>query len=599
MKPLLFYIILLLIFDLIGFFILELLKKCLKDNIEKKYLLNVVIGSGVMVCISQCLSIAFNASIIALIWWAILIFICLFYNKKYFMNLIQRIRKNYILIIGALGSFCLFTYPMIKSNELLSYQYQNNDIIYYLATIDWLHEHSLLQKVIYTTTRPLYLCAEYIFSTTRFGTDTFASTLSQMLHLEAHEIFSFLGIAFITITGIVVYYLARYIFKMSKSSSLIIYFLAVLFFNWKELLILQYVPQMLGICFFMAFIIFLIEYYNTSDRYAMAFSSLFLAATACTYAEYSSYMFIIYLGFIVIQCAYTRNIWGNIKAASLIGILGVLCNPLGFLIAVKFNLNIFNTVKASASNIDAYGGNMKSIPNILAQLLGFPNDYRISNMYLQKFYCFILMAGMLFLVTSFLFMVFKTRTKTLFFCTWVLVFFAGYEFYFRIVNLAYGEFKHLIGIGIMAGIILLYATYTLEKSNRKILFTVIAFFTISLNLINFIKTYPYNETVFYDTKLVAARNALDLIPKGKTIGILGNAHYIQHELVYTAKDYDVNLMGSGINSYFTMLGIPLNNEKPDYILCKKDTPELNSDITDLYSVIWNNSQFMIVKLGEE
>lgn len=598
MKPIFLFLAILFVFDLLGYAFLKSLNCMIKKERRIRPEISLAVGAAIMVCISQLLCVVFSSKIIAIIWWIGVIAIFLIFRKDYFHIRAKDLLQNKLILAGTLSCVCLFAYPMIVKNEIFSYQYSNNDIIYYLSTIDWFKDHNILEVVKYTDSQPFYLCAKYILSSTRFGFDVLASTLMQMFGIEAHEIFSLLGIVFVSISGMVLYYMSQYILNVPPKYSKLVYILIALSYNWKVLLVLQYVPQIAGICFLMAFIVFMIEYYNAHDKLWGILAALFLAATACTYAEYASYMLIIYVGFFVIQCIFTKQIWTNIKSAIYIGMLGGLWNPLGFAIAVKFNLRILGAVSSSPSNIDAYGGNIKKAPDIIATLFGFVETVRIRNSFLNIGYTVFLVLFASFAVAMFVYVLLKIRTKTLWFISWILIFFFSYECYFRWARLAYGEFKHIVGIGFFLMVIILFCIGKVGFLKKMRLDILMAVFVIAMNLFSFVKTYSFNDAVWYDETLIETREGLKRVPENATLGILGNAHYIQHELIYAAKNRDINLMGSGINSYYTMLGIALNNERPDYILCERDTSELTAEIAKMYAIVWKNDRFMIVLLEE-
>lgn len=593
MVYLVYLFVILLIFYVTGAVVLKGLGALLKTDWTDKVIIAPVAGAAFMMCISQLLALILPASVIAKVWWILFFILSLWKGKDIFTALYGFVKKHWMFLLGCLAAFCIVAWPMVRSGQLLSLQYANNDIIYYLSTMDWLKDHTLLETVQYGEASPYFLCAQYILSTTRFGSDVLGSVMMQMTYLEAYQIFSFLGVIYVVLTGFSVYYFVCNVLKIREGYGTVISFAALACFSWKELLIMQYVPQMLGICTLTMFVFLLIDFFVSDDGLSKVLTSLFLVATASTYAEFASYMLIIYVGIVVIQMIYTKQ-WGKtIKDAILIGVTAIIFNPLGFYIAVKFNLKTLENV----GSIDAFNGNIRRLLDVVAGLIGGPVTavFGGSSLLLNG-YKLLLAGGSVCFLGFLIYLLIKKRTKLLAFITWILLFFAGYEVYFHATRLAYGEYKHIFSISVMMVVILLYFVYEVDEGRKyKICFTVTALVLLALNAKNYRISYPDNVVIKYDDTLEEVSEGLELVPKYEKTGILGNAHYIQHQLVYAARNSKVQLMGEGVNSYFSMLGIPLNNELPDYILCLKDSEELETVTGGAYETLWQNERFMIVK----
>lgn len=597
MKILFAFIITFLIFYVIGLSFLILFKKITKHNYEDKIVLCPLIGIAAMLCISQWLIMAFSATVISVIWMCILFACLLFFGKEIFGSMKNYIINNKVLLIITFIVFTFFAFPLIAENSFISFQYSNNDIIYYLSTMDWLKGHSLMNSISYSDAHPYFLCADYILSTTRFGTDILDCVFMQLYGLQSHEIFSFMGIVYIALSGHIVYFFTNKVLKISNIYSYLIVAAILLNFTWKDLIILQYIPQILGICFLLAFTALLINYFVTKNTLSMALTSLFLIGTASTYSEFSSYMFIFYLGFTIIEICYSKQFFKTVKNVIYIGLLAIAMNPLGFFIAVKFNLTIFLKVCDSPNNIDSYHGNILSFFDIVAKCLGAPKTETIltpSNVMIYKAAMIIVFGLFISLIA---YMLCKHRNKITMFILWIMCFFAGYELYFHSVKLAYGEYKHLISIAVITVIIFFYFLYKLEcKRKIKILFLAFTVFAALITVKNYTVSYqdPLMELCTYNDLLSDVENGLSLVPSDENIGLLGNDHYKQHQLIYAAKDHNVQLMGTGINSYYSMLGMNLNNECPNYILCFVNEPDLN-ELDYSYEQIWCNERFKIMK----
>ena len=166
------------IFDVVGLMTLKILGKITKTDLRSKMLLLPLVGMAVMMGLSQLLNIVLSAAVIAVIWecvigLSIVYLIADFLKKsrreslKVCLQAVMEQSKNAVKRHWMFGcvffaGFSVLALQMIKTNQLMSFQYSNNDIIYYLSTMDWLKSHSLMTPVQFTESQPYYLCAQYI-----------------------------------------------------------------------------------------------------------------------------------------------------------------------------------------------------------------------------------------------------------------------------------------------------------------------------------------------------------------------------------------------------------------------------------------------------
>lgn len=603
MKIILFFLLILLFFYIIGSFFLLVIDKKNDITPANKNLIAPVIGVALCVCVSQLANMFVSAKTIGMAWVIFVICALAFGIQKFKANFgIDNCNK--VIIVVDMLVVLVLTFPLAKGNELLSLQYANNDIIYYLSTMDWLQEHSALQHVQFSGEMPYYLCAQYILKTTRYGTEVVGSVIMWIFNLEAHEVFSLLGGVYVVLTGHVVLYCTKKVFNIPLPYGVGITAISVFCFSWKELLVKQYVPQILGISLFMAFLTFIIDFYLERKKIDRILVSLFLVSTVSVYAELSSYIFIIFIGIILIEILYTKKFVGTIKSAFIIGAESILFNLRGFWIAVKFNLNILAQVRVSKDSIDAFFGNIKTKTGVITSLFGGPDVPNIStNVYIQKIYEFVIIFGVVAILAGMIFLAVKKCSKRLVFIYWICGFLGIYEIYFHKVRLAYGEYKHLLIASIPILCFASSCVFELGRNQKyKICFWIMVAGILACNMRNYHLSYPDDNLTKYNALLIEAGERAERLPAEKTLGILGNQHFIQHELIYATKNRKVQLMGEGVNSYYVMLGIPLNNEWTDYVLCMSNEAGINdvaADVHKLYKEIWNNGTYKILEKTEE
>lgn len=587
MSLLLFYILVFILAIYSGNLVRLVFKRILGKG-EIPITLLPVAGMAFLICLSQLLFLVFPAKVIACVVLAMFIASVILSGFSFLKEFWEWAKQNRVFCLIVFGVFVAFSYPILKGGDLLSFQYSNNDIIFYLSTDDWMVDHSYFQNVEFSNNRPYYALADYILKSTRFGTDIIESVIMCMLRLKSHQIFSAMGVVYIVLAAFIGYFFLKNVFKIS-SKFVSFAILPVAFHScWKELLVQTYVPQIAGVCFLMAFVAFLMKYILQEEKTDSWFASLFLAATACTYAEYSSYMFIIYVGFFAIQIAYTKKIVENLKNALILGIRGFLFNPFGFIIAVIFNLRTFLNVSESGASIDAFHGVMKHPGNIAAQIFGTMDISRdtILRIIILIFLC-------LLFVSTILFCLFNKREKVTALLLWVLLFFFLYEVYFRISGIGYGEFKHLIGIGPLCVLFLLYFIITLSNGKWRLMFWAVSFVITICNLNAIRCEFPTSSLFYFDDQVAGIQDGAELIPADQPLGILANSHVYQHQMIYGSKNHNVQLIGEGINSYYPEHGVELTQELSNYILTPKNYSGADGLHCD-YDIVWENEKFQIV-----
>lgn len=179
---------------------------------------------------------------------------CIWYLKSQRKNAVIFIKTQWKLLGLLLLCLIFMGFPILAQNELCSIQSTNNDIQYYLATMDWLYEHNLREPIIYSDSMPYFLCAEKIIHSTRFGYYILGALFMACFKLSAHQVFTGLGIVSILIANLAAnFFLVNILSVPERYGKFLLLFLSVSY-NWYSLLLLQYLPQILGIAGLIGFI---------------------------------------------------------------------------------------------------------------------------------------------------------------------------------------------------------------------------------------------------------------------------------------------------------------------------------------------------------
>lgn len=313
-------------------------------------------------------------------------------------------------------------------------------------------------------------------------------------------------------------------------------------------------------------------------------------------------MFIIFIGFWLIRMwmdrhqikVLSKNCLESVKMAG----AACLMNPLGIFVAVRFNLSIFLKVSDSPSNIDAWGGNVKSLPGISAVLMGGIDVGNLGNYpHIISIYSLLLLLASGLLIGLFFIAQKRMYSKKLA-ILWTLIFFSGYELYFQYVRLAYGEFKHLSSISIFFTIYCFYYFFIFVSSLKrsKLIFSFGCFSFLCfliLNIISICVRFPINSSFYIGSQLLKLQEIEAYIPSGTSVTIVGDDYAKQHGAIYALKDFPVRLAGTHSNSYYTDGGIPYTDEWGEYALL----PMISGEITvrNGYEYVWDNKLYYLFK----
>lgn len=483
----------------------------------------------------------------------------------------------------------LYAIPFLDKMELVSIQYFNNDIIYYLGNMEWLKEHNSLETVVYDEQHMLFWCAEYMLTHTRIGFDSFGAFLMSIFGLEAYQIFTSIGIVSILLMQCLVYYIENDILVVRGKALYLILAVVMLCANWSELLQLQYIPQMFGIVLLLASIAFtvkLFSYKNREDIFKKQWLlSLLISGLLAVYAEYASYIFVIY-GIFVVGAVIVHKRWKGVMITSIrIMLLSVVLNPIGFYRCIKINSFVLENAGGDKANIDPYSGNMMTISNVFAKIFGLP----ISTNVTEEASWMLEIISMMFLLSALLvcgvFMR-KIQNGYKYVLFGILLFFCLYEVYFRVSRYAYGEYKHLLGVSAIWLLFISFMFYKIIDQKRAFQWIGLSGGVILLGAALFKINIQYYsaDLYYYDSKLMEIADVGDYLPSDEVIGISGDAATIHGE-VYGLKDEEAVILTNNI-SYFPYADTPVTR----YRLYEADISKM-----DNAEILWTNKRFTLVK----
>lgn len=504
--------------------------------------------------------------------------------KCYFSALFGN-RKFLITIVGV---SIIWMIPFLNKSEMVSIQTWNNDIIYYLASMEWLKAHSAVQAVSYDTFHPLFWCAEYMLERTRIGFDSYAAFIMSLFGLEAYEVFSCLGI----VSGITmlfhVYYMFSTFCKIPSSFKWLALFIIALAGRFEELLIYQYIPQMYGISFMILFIALSYIFFE-SEGLPRGILALVISGIVAVYAEFCAYLVVLYIGFAIRACG--RRNKGVVGRGWIEGILAILINPIGTFRAIKLNLFVLFNTGDKLNNIDPFYGEISSATDMMAQIFGVCQETMFSG---TQQYVYKISWGIIFMGFALMWMYYllKVKDPIKYYLFYILGFWMVYELYFRFIRYGYGEYKHLISVTVIALVASLYVGYHFlininQRHFRNYIYGLVCFFLLICGGYKIYNHLIANELYYFDKSLMELKEAGNLIPANEAIGISGSPASI-HAEVYALHEHPAVILSNYI-SYF-----PYSEDgTAHYQLYEGDFAE-REDITSA-RYVWGNDRFYILE----
>ena len=588
---LLYTILSLAVFWIMGYAVIKLLKCGNCEIFVSNFTLYIVFGCVSVVSIVMILGLIMPLNIVTVIL-CIFIGIFLACNYKEIFKIIainSKREERYILGIATVPMF-LIGLPQILRNELYTSILANNDFGYYIASIEWLKSHSILQTVEYSLQHPFYSMAEYMIDYTRIGTDSLGAFLANVFDMESHEVFPILGTIAVVLLFLVAY---EVIHKFTYNYIISVLFALFTSLNGNIITLIekQYMPQLLGIAMLILTLYMINRFFEEANRDNIILCGLSISGLLAFYCEFAVYLTLIIMVYIVVSFVKKKKfIFQLIQVC----VLSALFNPYGMYKALKFNLSIFTRVSTQgAQDIDPYRGNMLGIKKIIGCLLGFSDCFSVKNIY----YNTAIISGMFILMICVAMLVINIKQENMKIILIPIFVFSLLQVYFSYSKGAYQEYKHITSvsvIGIMLmGCIVGLILQTCKK--EKIVQYGIVVITLSIcmcGVYNPLKICCENK-ITVDSETMQLREAVEQnIPISTEIEIdssIGITNYMA--AVYALKDYNINL-NTDSSSYLQYFQRFEDNDWSKYVLYEKGKEYFLGENDE---IVWSNKKYVLIK----
>jgi len=246
-----------------GAAILKILNRKNAQFILSDYVLLIPLtGASALMIASQFSSLLLTMNQFALLY-PILFLFCIYILRNNIVYGCKKLILNYkteCIIIFLIIAFLL--YPVFYKQELATYQFVNDDGIFYLGSLNWLKDNSILDASTFNGP-PMYGLAIHLFKITRFGLDTFGAFFAALFNKESHQMLSVLGAATGAMSVAAIAYFFKSAFKMPKLPQMIGLCVIGFNFGWVDLMIKQYFPQIMGLGCLVVFIFLFLGFFQS------------------------------------------------------------------------------------------------------------------------------------------------------------------------------------------------------------------------------------------------------------------------------------------------------------------------------------------------
>ncbi len=624
-------VLLLAFFSLCGVLVQKLVCKLTSTETEFKTSASALkiplIGAASLICVTQTLNLLFPVRAVAIAYIPVLLcgaYVCRKELKEFFITVTQ---NRFTLCALFLTAF-LTLLPCIRYNELLSLHFANNDIAYYLSSMEWLRDSSYFDKIDFTSAAPFNSLANFMLTTTRIGTDILGALTLSYLPLEAHQIFLILCAVFNFLCVISAAYVLKDVLGVSEKRANIVTLFLASGTAIVELTKQQYAPQIIGVAFFIWFMGNVSAFFS-EDRNAYSIFALALSAIAVisVYSEYASYAVILFVIAFAVNCFFLKNAKKSLSiildALKMVAFAFIFNIP-GFIIALRFNLDVIFSQISSLGNIDPYGGNIAGMNTLIRYLFNgdinaFFAGKTVAGIALSSLFTALACAAIIVIVllsaVAIVKALLKDRCQTVFYLLGALGFFGAYWLFFRSTRYAYGEYKHIHLILLPTVIILTYfadlALRRNEPADSEVqtepkglrIFKRTAEISVACGLVLLTAVNTLAFTVFsssqtrFDSSMEEFKNAAqELVPPNATLGIANDLYFHGHAMVYALRNTDRQISLLTNNSYYAYF-VPVRNEYPEYIALPVEASGNYDDIFTSrgYELIWKNRAYCIMK----
>lgn len=581
---------------LIGITVVSAVKSENNLFVRSHVYLPVFIGYSVLLVILHSIGLAVPINILTALTLAILIVLAAKYR-----TVIAELTKNYVkensfLIIALLIPLFVVGMPQLVHGELFTDCGGNNDFAYYLASIQWLKDHTILSEIFYNHIYPEYSLAQYMISYTRIGVDLTGAFIANVFRLDSYQVFPILCSFASSMVYMVICTTVSFFTGNNKLSAYIAIYGATSL-TVVHLILQQYPPQILGCVYLVLVAISFAHMYEGKNIRGSILCGLFVSSIFALYHEFTVYLVLMLLILIVSGFAMRKL---KISQVFIAALFSICYNPYSFGKTLKFNLDILNRVTSGgAAAIDPYGGNLFPKKNLLRFLFGIDGIGNSDN----KLIVYVALAMLIACVGCFIYLIYEKQYTAAVFVISIEFPFAILELYFRQSRGGYQEFKGITSMGIvtMSVMALLYCYAALNASNTKKLISLLlkSFFVLLFIVTCRIELPGYINSAFtIDSDTMSLKEAAMLIPYGEDIeidNVLTPLDYMG--AVYALRDRPVNLSSNNpsyLNSFQTF-----EDDKSRYVVYTADKySELAVDKT--YNVLWANEKYCLVEdLDEE
>lgn len=592
MKMLIYEFIAFIIFYVIGTACIKLLKLKRTRLVNNNPIIPFVFGYIGCVCILELFGLVLPVSITSFIIIAAAFggFILAFQDIK--DNFSQIFHKKLYLILIILLPAMVLSYPQVAKGDIFTAVDSNNDFAYYLSTITWLNNHSILETVHFSHAYSFNSLAEYIINSTRIGTDLTGSFFSCMFSLEAHEAFALLGPIGGMIIGSAVFSAVRYLSGDENVGSLIAGLFASISGTSICLILQNYMPELIGVAFFVLALAAMHELLFENKNGTGIVAGLFVSATLAVYCEYAVYLAFGFIVMLLIALLSRKKIQTRIVLGAFA--TAILANVYGFYRAIVFNLSILGKLTGNGSGaIDSYGGIMLSPLAKASVITGFGGKIIEAGELWQKILVILLTAVVLINLV----IIIKKRKSLSFFIAALLMIIL-LEAYFIHSKSGYQEYKHLTTMCYLVSVINGVGLDELLERPFKIKKQVTEKLAISLSIV---LSIAYNQTAFmryYNPLFSVGKDTVDELQTMAEVISDAEEITIDESLspaegmtaLYALKDQPTNYDPDSLAylPYFQKF----DEHKTKYTLYR--ISELDN-LSENQKPVWQNSQYLLVE----
>ena len=571
MLNVIFSLTLILFFTIIGNIVLSFFK----DNNNIIYL-SPIIGLTsvcvVLINISSFVAVGKNAYLFLII--VLMLFIIRF---KKIIDLLEKQISNISFMLLVVVSVIVFCLPVIQNLELVSFTHTNNDLIYYLADMEWLTNHTYFEKPTFDAISPYYYVTQNMYvHYSRLGFDVVGSLIMNIFKLDAYQIFLSYTVCIITCQNIVFVYFAQYIFKLNEKLSWCLGAMLIISLNSWNMLGFEYGPQIFGVMCMAGVIFGLIAFIKELSNVWFVFTILMFSANLGVYSEFAYYLFFIFVIIMIFTICFYRKkemLKKRIRGICLIGISGlIICIPATYKV-IRYYLYLLDATNSGVESLNADGWIKVENSDILSNIFGLsfsPNsDVGTSFAYIGTGIAYIIA------IILVIFLIDKLRRKKEFAIVayiGIIVFFIILEIVFAAIAFDYGEYKHLISIQPFIYLLLFISISQLSETLKSGVFVSEAILLVILlgNILQIQNCFPLDSYNVYGADLKELRQVSKKFDDD--LNILIPQEYEcdeQHQIIYALKDCNLIIPGSSYyykyseHNIFSANAVIIDKEKAD------------------------------------